>query len=79
MKVLKETRDSHSLKLELEAAAGSIVELYVRRNGPKLNLHVEGGTLIAAKVAGEQSDIDRVTVQFPEGTGYQQRVLALSW
>jgi glycogen debranching enzyme len=79
MKVLKETRDSHSLKLELEAAAGSIVELYVRHNGPKLNLHVEGGTLIAAKVAGEQSDIDRVMVQFPEGTGYQQRVLALSW
>ena len=79
MKVLKETRDSHSLKLELEAAAGSIVELYVRRNGPKLNLHVDGGTLIAAKGAGEQSDIDHVTVKFPEGTGYEQRVLVLSW
>ena len=79
VKVLKETRDSHSLKLELEAAAGSVVELEVRRNEPKLNLRAEGGTVIAARGAGEQSDIDHVVVKFPAGTGYQQRALALSW
>lgn len=81
MKVLRETRDPHSVKFELEAAGGSVVELYVRRNVPKLNLHAEGGTLIATKGAGEQGalDKDKVVVQFPEGTGYQQRTLALSW
>ena len=79
MKVLKETRDSRSLKLELEAAGGSVIELYVRRNDPKLNLRAEGGTLIAARGAGVQGDLDKVVVKFPEGTGYQQRVLALSW
>jgi glycogen debranching enzyme len=79
MKVLRETRGSHSLNLELEAAAGSVVEFYVRSNGPKLNLHVEGGTLIAERSAGEQADLDKVMVRFPEGMGYQQRTLALSW
>jgi hypothetical protein len=79
MKVLKETNDSHSVKLELEAAAGSIVELKVRRNEPKLNLRVEGGSVIAARDAGEQSDLDRVVVKFPEGTGYQRRAIALTW
>jgi len=79
MKVLSETRDSHSLKLELEAAAGSIVELKVRRNGPKLNLRIEGGTLIAAGDTDAQSNIDQVVVRFPDGSGYQHRALTLSW
>ena len=79
MKVLKETNDSHSVKLELEAAAGSNVELKVRRNEPKLNLRVEGGSVIAARDAGEQSDLDQVVVKFPEGTGYQRRAIAVSW
>jgi hypothetical protein len=79
MKVLTETRDSHSLKLELEAAAGSVVELEVRRNEPKLNLRAEGGTLSVAGGTGGQNDLDKVVVTFPEGTGYQHRALALSW
>ncbi|HEY6375757.1 MAG TPA: hypothetical protein VIX90_09575, partial [Edaphobacter sp.] len=79
IKVLTEKRDSHSLKLGLEAAAGSVVELDVRRNEPKLNLRVEGGTLSVAEGAGGQSDLDKVVVKFPEGTGYQHRALALSW
>jgi glycogen debranching enzyme len=79
MKVLKETKDAHSLRLELEAAAGSVVELKVRRNEPKLNLRAEGGSVIAARDTGEQSDLDQVVVKFPEGTGYQRRAIAVSW
>ena len=79
MKVLTEMRDSHSLKLELEAAAGSVVELDVRRNEPKLNLRAEGGTLSAVGGAGKQSDLDKVVVTFPEGTGYQHCTLVLNW
>ncbi len=79
MKVLTETSDSHSLKLELEAAAGSVVQLEVRRNEPKLNLHVDGGTVNAAGGAGGQNDLDKVVVTFPEGMGYQHRALTLSW
>jgi glycogen debranching enzyme len=79
IKVLSETRDANSLKLDLEADAGSAVNLKVRRNDPKLNLHAEGGTVIAARDAGRQSDIDQIVVKFPDGTGYQHRTLALSW
>ena len=79
IKVLRETSDSHSLKLELEAAAGSTTELSIRRNAPKLNLHAEGGSLITAGSAGGQSDTDHVIVKFPEGTGYQQQTLSLNW
>jgi glycogen debranching enzyme len=79
MKVLTESRDSRSLKLELEAAAGSVVQLKVRRNGQKLNLRVAGGTVIPAIGAVEQTDIDEVVVKFPDGTGYQHRALVLSW
>ena len=79
VKVLTETRDSHSLKLNLEAAAGSVVQLAVRRNEPKVNLRAEGGTIISPKVAGERGDIDQVVVKFPEGTGYQHQALVLSW
>jgi glycogen debranching enzyme len=79
MKVLTESRDSHSLRLELEAAAGSVVQLKVRRNEQKLNLRVDGGSVIPAKSAAEQTNMDEVVVKFPEGTGYQHRTLVLSW
>jgi glycogen debranching enzyme len=79
MKVLREARDSHSLKLDLEAAAGSVVILEVRRNEPKLNLRAEGGTVIATGGVGEPSGIEKVEVKFPEGAGYQQRTLTLNW
>jgi glycogen debranching enzyme len=79
MKVLTETREAHSLKLELEAAAGSVVELKVRRNEPKLSLRVEGGTLIATGDMVTPTETDRVVVKFPEGTGYQQHAITLNW
>jgi glycogen debranching enzyme len=77
LKVLMETRDSHSLKLDLEAAAGSLVQLTVRRNESKLNLRAEGGTI--TNFGGASGDMDQVIVKFPEGTGYQRQTLALTW
>jgi glycogen debranching enzyme len=77
MKVLDETVGAHSLKLELEAEAGSVVELKVRRNEAKLNLQVNGGTILNA--AGKGDGLDRLVVMFAEGTGYQQQVVALRW
>ena len=79
MKVLTETRDSHSLKLDLEAAAGSVSRITVRRNDPKLILRAEGGTVIHPTGPGERGDIDQVVVKFPEGTGYQHQALVLRW
>jgi glycogen debranching enzyme len=77
MKVLGETVEARSLKLELEGEAGSVVELKVRRNESKLNLHVDGGTLLNSVDKGD--GLDRLVVRFAEGTGYQQKVVELRW
>jgi hypothetical protein len=77
MKVLGETVEAHSLKLELEAEAGSVVELKVRRNEARLNLSVDGGTIMSAADKGD--GLDRLVVKFSEGTGYQHQVVALRW
>jgi hypothetical protein len=79
VKVLMESRDSRSLKLELEGGAGSTVQLRVRRNEPRLNLRVEGGTLTAAKGVVQESDLNEIEVKFPDGVGYQQRTLIVNW
>lgn len=79
MKVLTETTDAHELKLELEANAGSVVELKVRRNQAKLNLHAEGGTLTNTSIAPGDDGLDRLIVKFPAGTGYQQQAVTLRW
>ena len=78
MKVLGETADAHSLKLELEAEADSVVELKVRRNVTKLNLHVDGGTIEAAPV-GSAAGVETLVVKFPSGVGYQGRTVTLGW
>jgi hypothetical protein len=77
MKVLAETAEAHTLKLEMEAAAGTVIELKLRRNQPKLNLHAEGATIVTA---GPHDDgLDRLVVKFPAGTGYQQQEVTLRW
>ncbi|NYF50765.1 MGH1-like glycoside hydrolase domain-containing protein [Tunturiibacter gelidoferens] len=78
MKVLSEVSEAHSLKLELEADAGTVVELTVRRNEAKLGLHVEGGTIVDA-AAGRGAGLEKLIVKFPQGTGYQQSAVTLSW
>ena len=79
MKVLGETVDGHSLKLELEAEAGSVVELKVRRNAAKLSLHADGGTISSATGGPGSDGLEQVTVKFPTGTGYQEQVVTLRW
>jgi hypothetical protein len=81
MKVLSEVSEAHSLKLELEAQAGTVVELMVRRNVAKLNLHVEGGTIVdsVSGVTGKSAGLEKLVVKFPQGTGYQQSAVTLTW
>jgi glycogen debranching enzyme len=74
MKVLNEVVEARSLKLELEAESGTVVELTVRRNEAKVDLHVDGGTVVAG-VGG----LDRLTVKFAGGSGYQRRDVVLRW
>jgi glycogen debranching enzyme len=76
MKVLAETVTTHSLKLELEAGAGSAVELQLRRNAPKLNVRAEGASISSAK---RESGLDSLVVKFPSGEGYKQQTVTLRW
>jgi hypothetical protein len=82
MKVLSETVDSHGLQLKLEAAAGSVVELRLRRNQAKLNLHIDGGTLVGAtgRRGGDGGEeFERIVVKFAAGSDYQQQVVKMRW
>jgi hypothetical protein len=78
MKVLSEVSKGRSLKLELEAEAGTVVELMVRRNVAKLDLRVEGGSMVGA-AGGKGAGLEKLVVKFPQGIGYQQSVVTLSW
>jgi glycogen debranching enzyme len=69
MKVLDEITSERSLRLELEAAAGSESTLTVRRNTPAARLQVQGGDL-----AGDQ-----LRVHFPPGSGYVTQTVIVSW
>jgi glycogen debranching enzyme len=79
MKVLAETATPHSLKLELEAEAGSVVELKLRRNGPTLNVHAEGAELVPTEHGSVGTRLDALAVKFPAGTAYQQQTVMLRW
>jgi glycogen debranching enzyme len=76
MKVLAETFAPHSLTLDLEAEAGTVVTLKARRNAPKLKLTADGGTLTAGDAA---SGVDALQVEFPAGSGYVQKTVVLRW
>ena len=69
MKVLDETMDAHSLRLELEGMGGSESLLQVRRNGSAVHLRVEGADL----------QVDTLHVHFPAGSGYVQQTVTLRW
>ncbi len=70
MKVLAESRGEHTLTLELEGMAGSTASLKLRRNQPKLDIHVQGANLVGS---------DTVKVRFADGEGYQRAKLILNW
>jgi hypothetical protein len=76
MKVLAETVTSQSLKLELVADAGSIVELKLRRNTPRLKVRLEGASVASERTA---PNLDSLIVEFPSGIGYQQRTVIVAW
>lgn len=68
-KILAETQEERRLTLDVEGMAGSTARMKVRKNQPKLTVHVEGGTISG----------DSLLVKFAEGEGYQRAKLILSW
>jgi Mannosylglycerate hydrolase MGH1-like glycoside hydrolase domain len=76
MKVLDETFTAHSLTLDLEADAGTVVTLKVRRNTAKVKLTADGGTLAPDDTV---SWLDSLQVEFPAGSGYVQKTVVLRW
>ena len=76
IKVLAEDADSHSLKLELEALAGSVVELKLRRNALKLNLRADGASI---QRSDNPDGLEKLVVSFPSGSGYQQHTVTVRW
>ena len=91
MKVLEQSGDAHSLRLRLEAPAGSVQRLMVRRNAAGLRLRAEGAEL-AGNAAEDQSGMktqasenkpkaerETVVVRFPQGDGYQEQAVTLRW
>ena len=79
MKVLAETATARSLKLELAAEAGSLVELKLRRNREKLNVSADGAELLSAEHGSGVRKLDSLTVKFPSGSGYQRQTVTLNW
>jgi hypothetical protein len=69
MKVLSESHEPNSLRLELEAMGGTESILTLRRNDPKASVKVEGAKL----------DADKLHVIFVPGSGYVTQVVTIRW
>lgn len=76
VKVLSESRTPHSLTLDLEAEAGSSVGMRLRRNGLTAPIHATGAELAPMAPKGELQDL---RVDFPSGSGYQQKSIRFTW
>lgn len=74
MKVLAETVEGRSLRLDLEGEAGSSAMLKVRVNAPRVSVRAEGATL---SVAGD--GLSSLVVSFPAGVGYREKTVTLRW
>lgn len=75
MKVLAETLEGRSLRLDFEGDAGSTVMLKVRVNAPRVSVRADGATLSGAKADG----LSPLAVSFPAGAGYQGKTVILRW
>ncbi|GGA72368.1 hypothetical protein GCM10011507_25000 [Edaphobacter acidisoli] len=75
MKVLAETREGRSLRLDLEGEGGSTTMMQVRVNGPRVSVHADGADLSDAKADG----LLPLMVSFPAGAGYQEKTVTLRW
>jgi glycogen debranching enzyme len=74
MKVLSERYGDHGLALQLSAPAGSVEKLEVRTNGSRIQPTTNDGEMGAAG-----SKPEALTVRFPEGKGYVDKTVTLSW
>jgi hypothetical protein len=74
-KVLAQTTDAHSMKLDLEAQAGSTVVFKLRKNAETPSLTAEGAT-----IAPPTTDkLSQLQITFPAGSGYQRKTVTLHW
>ena len=71
LKVLDQQKSSRSLRLRLSAPANSIQTLSLRVNDAKLRPRIEGAELTA--------DSGHMRVQLPQGTGYVEKTVTVSW
>jgi glycogen debranching enzyme len=76
-KVLAETIDAHSMKLDLEAQGGSIVEFKLRKSGLVKGLTADGATIVPPAIA--TSGLEQLIVTFPAGDDYQRKAVTLHW
>ena len=74
MNVLSQVPGERQLTLTLEAQGGSTQTLYTRTNLPKIHLDADGGSL-----GGDDKTAQMLTIVFPQGTGYQRKVVTLHW
>ena len=74
MKVLDEESAPHSLKLTLEAQAGSRQTLQLRQNAAGLRVHTEG-----AEIGPAKDGLSDLSMAFPDGSGYVTKTVTLSW
>lgn len=74
MKVLDEHYETHSLKLTLAAAGGSVQSMDVRSNTGRASLQVTGAAL---KMQG--TGMGSLQIEFPSGDDYVQKEITLTW
>ena len=68
-KVLSESTDAHSIRIEIEGMSDTDTQLTVRRNDPSAPITAEGGELGG----------DQIRVHFGPGTGYVTQVVTVRW
>ena len=73
LKVLAQESGAHSITLRLAAPANSAQKISLRMNAPKLKVQSN------VDVSIQQASLQDVTVQFPEGKGYVERVVTFNW
>jgi hypothetical protein len=74
MKVLSERYDERSLVLQLSAPGGSMQKLRVRENDPRLRLATKD-----AELGAPDMGMRPMQVRFPDGSGYVEKTVTLSW
>jgi hypothetical protein len=81
IKVISETRDSHSITLQLEAQGGETWDLPLRFNGPTgTGPRVDGATIAPWSGAAPAGPAMRILrVPFPVGKGYRSTTVRLTW